>query len=146
MGDLNCLFKPIANGMDPFRGCGSLYVSEEKHGSAVHIVHLGRSSVDSLIQLPGRHEFFSSLWISVVNEWGVSNQLISRRPSLRVPQGNCPPRFPGNLPPPPPGLPPPGNPPPPPPGLPPPGGQKTGCPGGGNPTGGRRLKVRRTHG
>ena len=52
------------------------------------------------------------------------------------------------------GFPPPGSPPPPPPGNPPPppllgglppGGLKIG-PGGGNPNGGQKLKVRRTHG
>ena len=84
MGDLNCLFKPVADRMNPFGGCRSLDISEKKHGSFIHIVHLGGPSVNSLIEFPCCHEFFSPLVVSVVNEWGIAHKSVPWRSSLRI--------------------------------------------------------------
>ena len=70
--------------MNPFRGRGSLYVSEKQHGSFVHIVHLRRPSVDSLIEFPCCQEFFCSFVVSVVDERRVAYKSVPWWSSLRI--------------------------------------------------------------
>ena len=78
------MFKPVADRVNPFCGCRSLNICEKKHGSSIHIVHLGRPSVNSLVEFPCCYEFFCPLGVSVVDKGCVSHESVSRWASLWI--------------------------------------------------------------